>query len=177
MIAIEVIRAQGYPLVQATHRSTFEITCDPHLTERGDCIIAVNADKGASQLSPLFKKLAANDSTRIIIVLVCNELVELIKAWGNSGLTFESPRSLVVRRSSFIDGRTVAVKSDKAAINLDRRIVAQLQRLAELKAYLFACSEDEEGAESRILTLFKSGMLEPSNAQDKRICHRPSGCR
>ncbi|MEM1689968.1 MAG: DUF371 domain-containing protein [Thermofilaceae archaeon] len=156
MIAVECIRARGHPLVQATHRSTLEITCDPELTKGGDCIIAVNANKGAKHLSPLFKRLAADDATRIVIVLVCNGLVEVIRAWGHSGLTFESPNSLVVRRSSFIDGRTVAVKSDKAAINMDRRMIALLQRSAELKAYLFACSKDENTVESKILELFKS---------------------
>lgn len=164
MIVTEVIKAQGHPLVRATHKSTFEITCDPELTERGDCIIAVNADKGASQLSPAFKKLAASCSTRIVIVLVCGGLVEVIKAWGHPGLTFESPSSLVIRRSSFVDGRTIAVKSDKAAIHLDRRLVTLLQRSAELTAYLFACSSDEEEIESRILTLFKDLPLKPPDA-------------
>ncbi|MEM0042413.1 MAG: DUF371 domain-containing protein [Thermofilaceae archaeon] len=156
MIAIECVRARGHPLVRATHRSTLEITCDPWLTKRGDCIIAIDADKGAMHLSPSFKRLAANDATRIIIVLVCEGLVEVIRAWGHSCLTFESPNSLVVRRSSFIDGRTVAVKSDKAAIHLDRRMIALLQRSAELEAYLFALSKDEDAIESKILELFKS---------------------
>lgn len=164
MIVAEVVRARGHPLVRATHRSTFEITRDPEMTERGDCIIAVNADKGACHLSPAFKELATHSSTRIVIILVCRGLVEVVKAWGHPSLTFESHSSLVIRRSTFVDGRTVAVKSDKAAIHLDRRLVAFLRQSAELRAYLFACSTDEESIESKILTLFKNPLIRSSDA-------------
>lgn len=144
MIACEVVKARGHPLVRATHRSTLEITRDPQLTPRGDCIIAVNADKGALHLSPYFKSVASRDSARVIAALQCGDTWEAIGAWGASKLTFTDPNSIVIRRSAYIDGRTVAVKSDKAAAHISRELVSLLKRANALVVYLIAYTLDEE---------------------------------
>ena len=149
MIASEVIKAQGHPLVRATHRSTIEITRDPQLTPRGDCIIAVNADKGALHLSPHFKRVASCDSARIVVVLQCGNAWDIVTAWGSSKLTFTDPNSIVIRRSAYIDGRTIAVKSDKAAAHISRELVSFLKRANTLVVHLIAYLPDEEKEHTR----------------------------
>lgn len=125
------------------------------MTARGDCIIAVGADKGALHFPPEFRRVAASDSTRVAIVLSCGGATDLVEAWGSSALMFSSPDSIVVRRSSFVDARTVAVRSDKAAADLSRDLVDQLKHAAPLEAYFIAFTIDEEDeVKAELRTLF-----------------------
>lgn len=149
MIAIEVIAAEGHSLVRATHRSTFEITRDPWLTRRGDCIIGVNADKAARDLGDEFKSAAARADSRVLVIIKCGEATDVARAWGNPRLTFSDQRSIVVRRSSYVDGRTVAIVSDKAAVHLNRFLVDQLRRRAKFEAMLVAYTVSEESVALR----------------------------
>ena len=50
MEAQEIIRCRGHPLVLGTHPTTFEVTREDHLTENGNCIIGIAADKGCAGL-------------------------------------------------------------------------------------------------------------------------------
>jgi len=127
--AVEIVRARGHPNVRATHPTTFEITRETHLTPRGDCIIAVGADKGARDLSEIFKRAAREPGARITITIdvPSRGLKAVVHARGHPGLTFEHPMDLVVRKSSFVCGRTVAVRADKAARDLPRELVEALR--------------------------------------------------
>ena len=42
------IRCRGHPLVLSTHPTTFEVTCEDHLTANGNCIIGIAADTGCA---------------------------------------------------------------------------------------------------------------------------------
>ncbi|MCS7104579.1 MAG: DUF371 domain-containing protein [Thermofilaceae archaeon] len=160
MIVVDRVKAVGHPLIKATHTSTFEVTRESTLTVKGDCIIAVNADKGAAHLSDHFKRLAANDDTRILIFLISHELVEIIRAQGSVQMTFTDERSLVVRRSRFVDGRTVAVRSEKAAADLDRTLVRQLQLSNPLTVVLIAYTPDEGEKFDTLRSEFNLSLLE-----------------
>jgi len=123
----EVITAYGHGLVQATHETTFEITRDTHLTKKGNCIIAVKADKGLIDLSRDFKDATKNADSKITIVIEANDEKETIIAHGDPNLSFSHPTDMVVRKSSYVCSRTLAVKADKAAIDLSKRLVEKLR--------------------------------------------------
>ena len=53
-----VFSAHGHENIQATHTTTFEITKEATLTKQGDCIMAVEATKGAADLPTEFKDAA-----------------------------------------------------------------------------------------------------------------------
>ena len=53
----DVIEFRGHKSIRATHKTTFEITTDHHLTENGDCIVGVGASKGCSQLDERVRSL------------------------------------------------------------------------------------------------------------------------
>ena len=127
MKEIEVINAFGHRNIQSTHKTTLEITREENLTKRGDCIVAVKATKGAADLNPRFKDVARSDVARITIIIKAGEVSEAIRAWGSGKLTFTHPHDLVVRKSSYVCGRTLAIKADKAAADLDRRLVERLK--------------------------------------------------
>jgi hypothetical protein len=125
--AFEYIVARGHPRILATHRTTFEITKDEHLTERGDCVVAVKSTKGAKDLSPEFRRLARNDSARITVVLNVDGKRERSIGRGTSQLWFTHPSDLVVRKSGFICGRTLMTHSNKSASDFSHSFVERLR--------------------------------------------------
>lgn len=127
MRAVEVINAFGHENIRATHKTTLEITKENKLSTRGDCIIAVSADKGLMDFKPEFKELLRSEDAKLAIQIEADEMAETVKAFGSSKLVLAHPTDLVVRRSSFVCNRTLAIKADKAACNLLRTLVAKLQ--------------------------------------------------
>jgi len=124
--ATDIILAHGHENIQSTNTTTFEVTKETHLTKRGDCIIAVGANKGAADLDPKFKRAVRNEEARIIITLDAGEEVETINAWGSPQLTLTHPTDLVVRKSNYLCDRTLAIRSNKAAKDLSRKLVEKL---------------------------------------------------
>ncbi|RLF12420.1 MAG: DUF371 domain-containing protein [Thermoprotei archaeon] len=127
MRTAEVFKARGHPNVKATHRSTLEITKDPYLSPRGDCIVAIAAEKAARDLSLEFKKLASREGSVITLMIEAEGLSDVVRGYGSAMMVFNDERSIVFRKSSYICGRTVMVKADKAAADLDRRLVELLK--------------------------------------------------
>ena len=127
MKAVEAIIARGHEKILATNKSTFEITKDTYLTKRGDCIIAVGAGKGITDLSDEFKKILRKKDAKLTVVIQVGGEKEVVVARGNSRLTFNHPTDLVVRKSNYICARTLAIKANKAALDLSRSFVTKLR--------------------------------------------------
>jgi len=127
MKIIEVVRARGHENIRSTHKTTFEITKEPTLTKRGDCIIAIGATKGAADLCFEFKEAAKKEGAQITITIEVGDLKEVVKAEGNPRLIFLHASDLVVRKSDYVCGRTIAIKADKAAADLSRELVRKIQ--------------------------------------------------
>jgi len=125
--ATQIIYARGHKNVQSTNKTTFEITKETHLTKRGDCIIAVDATKGTADLSPKFKTVAQSQHARITIKIEIDGEKETVTAWGNPKLLFTHPTDLVVRKSDFVCGRTLAIRANKAACDLSGKLVEKLR--------------------------------------------------
>ena len=123
----EVVTAYGHSFVQATHRTTLEVTKDSRLTKKGDCIIAVKADKSLVDLSQDFKEAARTPNAMITVTIEAGELKETITAKGDYDLLFNHPTDMVVRKSSYMCSRTLAVKADKASNDLSRKLVEKLR--------------------------------------------------
>jgi hypothetical protein len=124
---VEIISAFGHELVRSTHGTTFEVTKDRTLTTRGDCIIGVKANKGATGLSKDYKMLARRADADITVTIEADGIVETVRAKGDPRLTFTDPEDIVVRKSSYICARTIAVKADKAAADLSRELIRKLK--------------------------------------------------
>ena len=127
MKATEVITAHGQENLQSTNKTTFEITKENHLTKRGDCIIAGGASTGATEVNPRFKAVARSQGARITIKIEADGEEETVTAWGSPKLLFTHPTDLVVGKSDFVCGRTLAIKADKAASDLSRKLVEKLR--------------------------------------------------
>ncbi|MCS7131784.1 MAG: DUF371 domain-containing protein [Hadesarchaea archaeon] len=126
MEAIEIVTARGHPQIKALHPTTLMITKDKEVGLKGDCIIAVAADKGVADLSETIKQMIRS-GCRILITLEVNDAVETVQAFGHPDLTLAHTCDMVVRKSAFKCDRTLAIRANKAAADLSRTLVARLK--------------------------------------------------
>lgn len=123
----EFITAFGHKNVRATHRTTLEITKDKELSVRGDCIVAVAADKGFFDLKTEFKELLRRENAKLTIVISAGGVTDVVKALGSPRLILSHPTDMVVRKSGYICSRTLAINADKAACGLSRALVEKIK--------------------------------------------------
>jgi hypothetical protein len=124
--ATERFTGRGHSSILATHRSTFEVTKSPHLTRKGDCVVAVASEKGAGDLSDELTGILKQAGSSLTIILQAGEETEVVKARGSPRLTLSHYEDLVVRKSSFVCSRTLAVEANKAAADFSRAFVNKL---------------------------------------------------
>ncbi len=122
-----VFSARGHKNVQSTHKTTFEFTKETTLTKRGDCVVALESTKAAADLPLEFKEAAKKEGAQITVTVEAGELKETVKAEGSPQLEFTHPTDLVVRKSDYVCGRTLAIRADKAAIDFARELVEKLK--------------------------------------------------
>lgn len=127
MRVVEELRAWGHRNVLATHSMTFEITTHSHLTKRGDCILAVKANRSLRDLSPNFKQLCKNAGTLIVLEIEAGGISESIIGRGSPVLRLDHPSEIVGRKSTYISDRTLMIQADKSACDLSRELVRELK--------------------------------------------------
>ncbi len=121
---VEVIHAFGHPNIRASHPTTIMITKERQVTQRGDCIVAVDADKSVADLSAEFKNALRQPNAKLTIELEVDGLKGEINAFGSPELTLND---LVIRKSEFTSDRTLAVKADKSSGDLSKAVVEKLK--------------------------------------------------
>lgn len=122
----EVIEFFGHENIKATHKTTMEITKDDYLTPRGDCIIGIKASKSCRDISNEFKMLLKGGH-KVKVTIEVDGIRDVFFGYGSSKLILKSENSIVIRKSDFIDERTILIKSEKAANDIDRRIIKKLK--------------------------------------------------
>lgn len=120
------IMAKGHENVLSLHKSTFEITKDKDLSLSGDCIIGLDIDKSMADFPEEFKEKLANDDTKVIVGLKTPNASDTIEGFGHHDLSLSHPTDIVCRKSTFVCSRTLMIKSNKAAIDLNRDLIKDL---------------------------------------------------
>jgi hypothetical protein len=123
----ETITASGHPNITATHPSTLMFTKDTYVSENGDCVIAIAADKALTDLSTEFKEKLRKPNSKLTITIETDNLKEKVTAFGSPRLILNHATEMVVRKSDYISDRTLAVHADKAAIDLSRPFIEKLK--------------------------------------------------
>jgi len=123
----EIINAFGHKNILATHTTTFEITKATELSKDGDCIIAVKADKACSDISKDFRD-ALKEARRVEITIEAGGVSDVVTAYGSPALRIKHPEDIVVRKSDYIDERTLAILADKSASELKQELVEELRK-------------------------------------------------
>ena len=127
MKAFEKIEAWGHANISAVNTTTFQITKEDHLTRRGDCILAINASKGARDLSAEFKRLVRRRQAKIKVIIEAGTSMEIAMGRGDPRLLLNHPTDLVARKSNYACNRTLMIRADKGAIDFSRDLILEVQ--------------------------------------------------
>ena len=108
----------GHPNILASHRSTIEFTKASHLTRNGDCIVGVRAGFSIAGLQEFLSL------ERVKITITAGSFTDSFTAIPNK--SFCSSHEMVIRIGEFSSVRTFAVRAEKAARDIDRKVIAVL---------------------------------------------------
>ena len=122
----EEITFQGHINVLSLHSKTIEITKDPNLTKKGDCILGVSANKACNDLNSSLKDRLKKSSTFVKISIVVDTFVFELSGYGSNTLQVSHGHDIVLRKSNYVDSRTLAVSCDKSAFDIPRNLVSLL---------------------------------------------------
>jgi hypothetical protein len=123
----EIVLAFGHRNIQAVHSSTLMFTKEKHLSKTGDCIVAVEAEKAATDLSFEFKEKMKKPNAKLTIIIEADDSSQQINASGSPKLALTNPTDMVIRKSNYISDRTLAIHADKSSNDLPREFVEKLK--------------------------------------------------
>jgi len=133
------VKFKGHRNVRATHRTTLEITKDKELTPRGDCIIGVSSDKALSDFSTKFKEIVRSNNSKLLVVIISSKgNYDIINAEGHPKLSYADKNKIIIRKSTYVADNTAGIKSDKSALDLDRRLINDLRECCDGLAIFIA---------------------------------------
>ncbi len=112
-------------------------TKEERLSKRGDCIVAVDAEKGLLDLPDDMKEAARSGETIISLRLEAGGEEFTVRGRGHPGLTYTDPKDIVVRKSNYICGRTLMVGADKAACDIPNSFKLMLKNEIEVTVTIF----------------------------------------
>ena len=121
------IRTKGHKNVSSLHKSTFEITKDAEIGPTADCIIGVDMDGSMLNFPVEFKEKIADSNTKIKVILDTENGHDEITGYGHEDLTLTHPTDIVCRKSDYTCSRTLMIKADKAARDLDLDLIEDLK--------------------------------------------------
>jgi hypothetical protein len=117
----------GHSNVKSLHAKTLEITKDDYLTPRGDCIIGIRADKSCADLDEALKDRLRRSLAIVRIEVIVGTESILITGKGDERLKLLSSHDIVIRKTNYVCPRTMSVRTDKAALEMPRKMVKLLQ--------------------------------------------------
>jgi len=124
--ARDEIIAWGHPNITGRHETTFEITKDEEVGKKGDCIIGVKANKSVRDLNTELKN-AIKSGRKVLITIEANGVTDYIEAMGSPALKLTHESDIVVRKSDYIDDRTLAILASKAARDIKRELIEKMK--------------------------------------------------
>lgn len=127
MLLRETIKAWGHPNIRCSHRTTLMVTTDAVMSARGDCIVAVRADKSLRDLDPRLKKAMRNSKAGITLTIDAGDLSFEVSGRGDPRLTLSHPTDMVARKSGYICERTVMINADRASCDIPSSMIKTLQ--------------------------------------------------
>lgn len=138
----EIIEAKGHENILASNKKTFEITKDFHLTKRGDCIVAVAANKSGPDLNRVFLRALQREEARLSIFFKIDGEEVVVQARGNPSLTISHPTDLVIRKSNFVCNRTLGVVANKTACDFSRSVLKKLREIKPVTIELVVTNDE-----------------------------------
>ena len=135
------IYSKGHRNVTSHHKSTFEITKDAEIGPTADCIIGVDMDKTMFDFPQELKDGIADSNTKIIVELKTENGYDEITGFGHEDLTLTHPTDIVIRKSDYTCDRTLMINADKAARDLDSKLIEDLKNEKLLEFTIKTCEK------------------------------------
>src|SRR3989338_8955053 len=110
--------AYGQPSITARHRNTIEFTKDEHVTPKGDCIAGCKADFSLKEIREFIKEMKRSGDLSVTVMIECDGKKDVVQGFLNPD--FDDEHELVIRKSDFSSKRTLVVRANKGAGELDR---------------------------------------------------------
>lgn len=120
---------KGHPKISGEHKSTLEFTKDDRIMGNGDCILGISSDHNVEDLNKLNGKL--------IFVMSIGGIEDSFEATIPKNHKITHEKEIVLRTSSFVCGRTYAIGSSKASIDIDRDLIKALKEGKEMKVTVY----------------------------------------
>ncbi|AMD17242.1 hypothetical protein TL18_03915 [Methanobrevibacter sp. YE315] len=133
------ILTKGHENVTSFHKSTFEITKDAEIGPTADCIIGVDMDKSMLDFPSEFKSKIANSKTRVVVTLDTENGHDEIVGYGHENLTLTHPTDIVCRTSEYTCSRTLMIKANKSARDLDENLIEDLKNEKIMEVTIKLC--------------------------------------
>ena len=118
---------RGHDCIRSNHERTVEVTTGSDLTPAGDCILGVGASAGCAGLPAGIREALRRPGARVRCTFEAGGHSFTVSGHGDPGLVLSDPHDIVLRRSSFICPRTMAVRCDKASDMAPRGLVRALR--------------------------------------------------
>ncbi|HEY9399578.1 MAG TPA: DUF371 domain-containing protein [Nitrososphaeraceae archaeon] len=122
----EEITFQGHKNILSLHSRTIEITKDSDLTKKGDCIVGVSANKACDDLNISLKQKLRTTGTVVKIGFIVEPFEFKLAGFGNDNLEITHKHDVVLRKSNYVDSRTLSISCDKSAIDIPRYLINSL---------------------------------------------------
>ncbi|MCS7102434.1 MAG: DUF371 domain-containing protein [Candidatus Korarchaeum sp.] len=123
---LEEILAYGHPNVRATHKTTMQVTKDEEISRRADCVIGVRANKSVADLSEALRVHLIEGGDVLIVISVFDQEFKLY-AQGSKDLRLSHPKDSVIRKSDYVDERTLVIRATASSRDLPRGMVKRLR--------------------------------------------------
>lgn len=131
----EVIEAYGSEDILASDDKSFSIVRFKKAKEGNKSVIGVGADKGCVDLSDKFKD-ALKSARKIFITIEAGGESDTVTAFGSPALKLADANEIFIRKSDFIDVKTLAIFANKAAADLERSLKEKLKTPEKIKITL-----------------------------------------
>lgn len=133
------LKSRGHRNVTSRHKSTFEVTKDAEIGLAADCIIGTGADQSMLNFPQEFKDRIADSNTKIKVILDTENGHDEITGFGHEDLTLTHPTDIVCRTSDFTCSRTLMIRADKAAKDLDDDLIEDLKNEKTMEVTIKLC--------------------------------------
>ena len=119
----------GHENILATHKATIEFTKDSGLSLNGNCIVGIRCDFDPAKL----RKISKNEKSVFVEIAEKNSR-DHFSFLPNED--FSDNHEIVIRKSNFLSNRTIGTGSEKAAIDIDRKIISKLKKGIQFRVTL-----------------------------------------
>ncbi|MDP3033873.1 MAG: DUF371 domain-containing protein [Methanobacteriaceae archaeon] len=127
------LKTHGHINVTSKHKTTFEVTTDPEISLKADCIVGVASEKSMKDFSEDFKKAMRKEDAEIKVILKTKNAFDAITGHGHPDFPLDHPTDIVCRKSDYICGRTLMIYADKAACDLNNDLINDLKNGEEMQ--------------------------------------------